>query len=449
MNENSLLGLAPTNWSRRLALLQVILLIIFSNSVQVPGQEPSGGKIAEMHSQATLLLEVRGVPFELVWIPAGEFMMGSETGDSDEKPVHRIRIDESFYMGRTEVTVRQFLAFVEATGYKTEGEKGNWSATYHPAGFPIVPGHARHRCQPGFQQTKDDPAVCISFNDAVAFCKWLSQETGKNCRLPSEAEWEYACRAGGDADSAQNLGEKGWYRDNAEGRTHPVGRKKPNAFGLYDMHGNAWEWCLDVWHSNYRGAPADGSPWLTEDYLPMAAIRRVLRGGAWCRRYFKLVGTFRYRGTPDFRSNGTGFRIVCSAMNVNEEPKIGEPAYKRPEKDSRPEENSSALDLAFTVHGENFELVRISPGQFLMGSERDSEEQPIHRVRIDYSFDIGKTEVTAGSSVLSSKRRAIRLTPRKSDGHGLARVKGIGILKRLSAGGIFRSSKPIMILQLV
>jgi len=390
-----MLGLVPSSWLRCLSLLSAVLLIIVNDPVQVLGQKPSGEKIAEKRYQATLLLKVDGVPFEFVQIPAGEFLMGSETGDSDEKPVHRVRIDESFYMGRTEVTVRQFQAFAEATGYKTEGEKGNWAATYHPAGFPIVPGHAHHWRQPGFRQTQDDPAVCISWNDAIAFCKWLSQETGEYCRLSSEAEWEYACRAGGDADSLQNLDEVGWYRDNSESRTHPVGQKKPNSLGLYDMHGNAWEWCLDLWHSNYQGAPADGSPWLTEDYLPMAAIRRVLRGGAWCRRDFKLSGTYRYRGTPDFRSDGTGFRIVCSATTVDDEPKIGKQAYKRPEKELPPSvENNKDPDLVFTVQGETFELVRISPGQFMMGSERDIEEQPIHRVQIDYSFDIGKAEVT-------------------------------------------------------
>lgn len=395
MKENSVSRLVLHDCLRCLSLLYAILLIIFSNSVQVPGKELSGEKIAENHNPATKLLEVDSVSFDLVRIPAGELLMGSDTGDSDEKPVHRVRIDESFYMARTEVTVRQYLVFVKATGYKTEGEKGNWAATYHPAGFPIVPGHAHHWRQPGFRQTQDDPVVCISFNDAVAFCKWLSQETGEYCRLPSEAEWEYACRTGGNEDSSQNIDSMGWYRDDADGRTHPVGQKKPNSHGLYDMHGNAWEWCLDVWHANYQGAPVDGSPWLTEDYLPLAAIRRVLRGGAWCRRDFKLSGTFRYRGTPDFRSDGTGFRIVCSAKNVNEEPKMGKPAYRRPEKEGLPpSDNRSTLDLVFTVHGETFELVKISPGQFLMGSERDVEEQPIHRVRINYSFNIGRTEVT-------------------------------------------------------
>jgi formylglycine-generating enzyme required for sulfatase activity len=260
-------------------VLPLMLLTIFSSHVHA--QEVASEKNrARNHSRAPFVLEAGGVPFEFVRIPAGEFLMGSETGDSDEKPVHRVRINESFYIGRTEVTVRQFRAFVEATGYKTEAEKGNWAASYSPAGFPIVPNRNLSWRQPGFRQSEDDPAVCISWNDAIAFCRWLSEETGRYCRLPCEAEWEYACRAGSDGGRVKDLDEVGWYRDNTARGTHPVAQKKPNAWGLYDMHGNAWEWCLDVWHSNYEGAPGDGSAWLTEDYLPRVAIRRVLRGGA-------------------------------------------------------------------------------------------------------------------------------------------------------------------------
>jgi formylglycine-generating enzyme required for sulfatase activity len=247
-----------------------------------------------------LKFRIRGVDFELVQIPAGEFQMGSRTGDSDEMPVHKVSIKESFYIGRTEVTVRQFRAFAEATGYKTEAERGNWGFNY-AWGFTIVPGRDFNWHQSKFPQTEDNPAVYISWNDAVAFCKWLSKETGRYFRLPSEAEWEYACRGGKDLDYSENPNETGWYRENSEGRTHPVGQKKPNAWGLFDMHGNAWEWCLDVWHSNYKGAPIDGSAWLREDY----AVRRVLRGGSWCRRDFELSATYRYRGTQDFRSDGS------------------------------------------------------------------------------------------------------------------------------------------------
>ncbi|MHC4243710.1 MAG: formylglycine-generating enzyme family protein, partial [Planctomycetota bacterium] len=205
-----------------------------------------------------LKFNIRGVDFELVQIPAGQFQMGSQASDSDERPVHRVRIKESFYMGRTEVTVRQFQAFAQATGYKTEAEKANWAYNYAWE-FPIVPGHGFNRHQLKFTQNEDHPVVCINWNDAVAFCRWLSKETGRHFRLPSEAEWEYACRGGKHFDYAENPNETGWYRDNSGGMTHPVGQKKPNAWGLYDMHGNVWEWCLDVWHSNYKGAPTDGS----------------------------------------------------------------------------------------------------------------------------------------------------------------------------------------------
>ena len=340
-------------------------------------------------SESKLLkFNIRGVDFELVQIPAGQFQMGSQTGDSDERPVHRIRIKESFYIGKTEVTVRQFQTFAQATGYKTEAEKGNWAYNY-AWGFPIVPGHGFNRHQLKFHQTEDNPVVCISWNDAVAFCNWLSKETGRHYRLPSEAEWEYACRGGKDFGYAENPNETGWYRDSSGGRTHPAGQKKPNAWGLYDMHGNAWEWCLDVWHSNYKGAPTDGSPWLREDYLPRIAIRRVLRGGAWCRLDFELSASYRYRGTQDFRSDGSGFRIASSKTIINEEPKISKSAYEKPSRQSVRRDKSIV-----SIDGEDFEFVRIEAGEFFKGSDKDGEEQPIHKVRIGYSFDIGKTEVT-------------------------------------------------------
>jgi len=360
-------------------LYQVLMVAMVLASCQVSASA-TGSKL--------LKINIRGATFEFVRIPAGRFQMGSETGDSDEKPVHHVRINESFYMGRTEVTVRQFRAFMQATGYKTEAEKGNWAAN-SSGGFTIVPGWGFNWRKPGFPQSEDDPAVCISWNDAVAFCKWLSKEAGEHYRLPSEAEWEYACRAGRKGNYVGNLNEIGWYRDNSGGATHPVAQKKPNAWGLYDMHGNAWEWCLDVWHSSYRGAPDNGSPWLTEDYLPRTAIRRVLRGGAWCRLDFELSTTYRYRGTPDFRSDGTGFRIVRSQAPVNEEPDISKPAYEYLNRQS-----VSGSKLVVNIDGVDFEFVRIPAGEFLMGSEEDSEEMPVHRVRIRYSFDIGKTEVT-------------------------------------------------------
>jgi len=370
----------------------VLIILMICNGRVYPRQSASAAHKPISRNGSALVLTAGDVPFEFVRIPAGEFRMGSETGDNDEKPVHRVRISESFYMGKTEVTVRQFRAFVRATGYQTEAEKGRWAANYAQYGgawYPIVPARDLSWRRPGFDTSDDNPAVCISFNDATALCRWLSKATGKCCRLPSEAEWEYACRAGDKGDRVENIGDVGWYRDNTTRGTKPIGQKKPNRWGLYDMHGNAWEWCLDVWHRNYESAPSDGRAWLTGDYLPRVAVRRLLRGGAWNRRDFELGGTYRYRGTEDFRSDGTGFRIVHSARIMDEEPKFDKPVYEFSNK-----KNATHSDLEVTFDDETFSFVRIPPGAFMMGSDWESGEQPIHRVRIDYGFDIGKTEIT-------------------------------------------------------
>ena len=376
----------------------VLILLMICGGGLYPRRGVLAANKADTGDRSSLVLTAGGVPFELVRIPAGSFLMGSEAGDNDEKPVHRVRIAESFYMGTTEVTIRQFRAFVQATGYRTEAERGRWAANYANyagAWFPIVPAGDLNWRRPGFDPSGDDPAVCISFNDAIAFCRWFTKATGTYCRLPTEAEWEYACRAGDDGGRVETIGDVGWYRDNAGGRTHPAGQKKPNRWGLYDMHGNAWEWCLDVWHSDYTSAPDDGRAWLTEDYLPRVAVRRLLRGGAWNRRDFELGGTYRYRGTEDFRSDGTGFRIVHSTTIIKEDPKLGKPVYERPNEQRPPARTSqNASDLTVILDAEAFMFVRIPPGQFMMGSDWESGEQPIHRVRIGYSFDVGRTEIT-------------------------------------------------------
>jgi formylglycine-generating enzyme required for sulfatase activity len=381
--------------NKRIPILYVLIIFTVLDGRTASQESASPIKKADSRKHGSLVLTAGDVLFEFLHVPAGEFLMGSEAGDNDEKPVHRVRIAESFYIGKTEVTVRQFRAFVEATGYQTEAEKGRWAANYIAGGFPIVPARDLHWRRPGFTQTDDHPVVCTSFNDAIAFCRWLSKATGEYCRLPSEAEWEYACRAGGDRGRTERVGDIGWYRDNTTRGTQPVAQKKPNRWGLCDMHGNAWEWCLDVWHSRYRGAPSDGGAWLTEDYLPRVAIRRLLRGGAWNRRDFNLSSTYRYRGTEDFRSDGTGFRIVHSSTMISEEPKVGKPVYERTNEKSTPVGTSRTdPDLEVTLDGETFTFIRIPPGEFVMGSDWESGEQPIHRVRIGYRFDLSKTEVT-------------------------------------------------------
>ena len=194
-----------------------------------------------------------GVNLEMVHVPAGEFLMGSPDSDKDadtwEKPQHRVRISKPFYLGACKVTVGQFRQFVSDTGYKTEGEKdGTGAASFANGNWTRKPEFTWKT--PGFSQSEDDPVVCVSWNDATAFCQWLGRKDGRSYALPKEAQWEYACRAGSTTkycfgDDEALLGEYAWHVGNSDGKTHPVGKKKPNAWGLYDMQGNAWEWCED------------------------------------------------------------------------------------------------------------------------------------------------------------------------------------------------------------
>jgi formylglycine-generating enzyme required for sulfatase activity len=165
--------------------------------------------------------------------------MGSAKDDivayKDEKPRHKVRISRSFYLGKYKVTVGQFKRFVKATNYQTQAEKAGDKKTWK---------------KPGLVQTDEHPVVCVSWVDAVAFCQWLAKETGATVRLPRAAEWEYSCRAKTTTkfyfgDDEADLGDYAWYSKNTGYGTKPCGLKKPNAFGLYDMHGLAYEWCYD------------------------------------------------------------------------------------------------------------------------------------------------------------------------------------------------------------
>jgi len=236
---------------------------------------------------------------EMVVIPAGTFRMGSPDDEkgraSDEGPVHLVRIAEPFALAAREVTVGEFRAFVEAKGYRTEAEKGQGCVTWDGAKWAY--DAKRTWRAPGFGQGADHPVVCVSWNDARAYLEWLSQEAKRTYRLPSEAEWEYAARAGsttarywgegpdGACDFANVADEtsKRQYNwapihqcDDGFVNTAPVGSFKANAFGLEDMLGNVWEWTKDCWNDAYRGAPSDGSAWTGGD-----CGRRVLRGGSW------------------------------------------------------------------------------------------------------------------------------------------------------------------------
>jgi formylglycine-generating enzyme required for sulfatase activity/serine/threonine protein kinase len=197
---------------------------------------------------------------EMVVIPAGTFQMGDIQGDGNEseRPVHTVHITRPFAIGRYEVTFEEYDGFAAAAGRK----------------LPVDNGWGRGQ----------RPVINVSWNDAVEYAKWLSIQTGKRYRLPIEAEWEYAARSGGQEERwtgtsrEQELSEYAWYYANSGSKTQPVGGKKPNGLGLYDMGGNVSEWVEDCWHNNYAGAPTDGSAWGQENDGNFG--HRVLRGGS-------------------------------------------------------------------------------------------------------------------------------------------------------------------------
>jgi formylglycine-generating enzyme required for sulfatase activity len=339
--------------------------------------------------------EIAGAEFQLVTMQPGTFIMGSDSQDGDERPAHKVTIDYSFDIGKTEVTVAQFRAFVEAAGYEKQGWTWDRRCSDHM-------GSAENRpCQnPGFEQKDSYPIVRVDYNDAKAFCEWLSRQTGQHFRLPTEAEWEYACRAGTNGDYSGNIEQMVWFDVTSEGLIHPVALKKPNPWGLYDMYGNVWEWCEDIYYWNYKNTPADGSAALMPDVPADVASRRALRGGCCCSPKESCRSSSRYGAYRLFRQCTTGFRIVRCAKPVARRP--GRPAYTAKKTNKPPvsgAEHPSKLTL--TVDNIDFNLVHIDPGTFTMGSEHNyvdeykwTYELPAHKVSIDYSYYMGTTEVT-------------------------------------------------------
>ncbi len=256
-----------------------------------------------------------GMKFRL--IQPGTFMMGSpasEAGRASDERQHQVTLTQPFYMGVYPVTVGDFKRFVDKVGYKTEGERDGKGA-YGRTGKEWKQDAKITWRNPGFTQTDKDPVVCVSWNDAQSYCQWLSALEGKSYRLPTESEWEYGCRAGSRTaycfgDGEARLGEYAWYDSNSGNKTHAVDQKKPNAWGLYDMHGNVWEWCSD-WHGEYpSGAVTDPTGASTGSY-------RVLRGGCWYVVAANCRSAIRLRFGPSFRSYYLGFRLALSSLGTS------------------------------------------------------------------------------------------------------------------------------------
>ena len=271
---------------------------------------------------------------EMVVIPAGRFLMGaapeeeqseklSETVRNHSQPRHGVEVAR-FSAGKFEVTRRQYRAFVDASGRSGEG-----CFVWIDGKFEFENDLSANWRNPGYAQEDSHPATCISWRDAKAYVVWLSQRTGKAYRLLTEAEWEYAARAGtttrrfwgdyGDescayangADQttkAQVPGAANWLVANCNDRyahTAPVGSYRANAFGLFDMLGNVWEWTEDCWNGNYGDAPSDGRAWATGD-----CSQRVVRGGSWSDIPMFLRSALRFRGSTAIRDSYVGFRVA-------------------------------------------------------------------------------------------------------------------------------------------
>jgi len=237
-----------------------------------------------------------------VRIPGGEFTMGLTAGSANETPAHKVRI-KSFLMARTEVTVGQFARFVQDTGYQTDAEKQGAARVWDGNDWVSLPGASWRN--PVETCADNCPVSYISWNDAAAFCRWAKM------RLPTDAEWEYAAGGGrehlswaGTAHGAE-LHEYAWFRLNSGKQLHPVGGKKPNRFGLYDMSGNASEWCADWFDQSYYAESPRENP-----LGPSSGTSRVLRGGSVFNDATRVRVMYRGMQLPDFAHSAIGFRPV-------------------------------------------------------------------------------------------------------------------------------------------
>ncbi|MCY2929444.1 MAG: formylglycine-generating enzyme family protein [Planctomycetota bacterium] len=248
-------------------------------SAEGPASQPAGELALDLGNQVTM---------KLVLIPAGKFQMGSPAGEQgrnpNEGPQHEVTITKPFYMGVCEVSLGQYQALM--------GKKAADADT-----------------------ANSEAAVAnISWDDAAKFCAKMSAKTGKTVSLPTEAQWEYACRAGsntrfhyGDDNGNEKLVDYAWYNKTSGGLAHPGGQKKPNAWGLFDMHGNVSEWCADWYADSYAGAGA------VDPQGPATGTARVLRGGSWDDDAPDCRCAYRFSIAPGDRSIGYGFRVVVDA----------------------------------------------------------------------------------------------------------------------------------------
>jgi formylglycine-generating enzyme required for sulfatase activity len=270
---------------RQVSTFAVVVFVALSSLAVATAAEPKEADSKTKSPPKELTVDLgKGAKLDLVSIPAGEFMMGSpdsdKDADTDEKPQHRVRITKPFYMGKYLISQEQWEAVMGRNPSKFKGPK--------------------------------NPVEQVSWEDCQKFLGKLNAKVGSGAgkfQLPSEAQWEHACRAGSKTrycfgDDASKLGDYAWYEKNSDDKTHPAGEKKPNTWGLYDVHGNVWEWCQDCYEDGYyKESPADD---------PTGAATgsgRVIRGGSWCGPAGACRPAYRGGILPGIRSDLQGFRV--------------------------------------------------------------------------------------------------------------------------------------------
>ena len=250
---------------------------------------------------------INSIGMKLVLIPKGTFQMGSpesEHGRDDDETQHFVTLSKDFFLGVTVVTQAQYQTVIGENPSYFQGKALQGDSSNHPV-------------------------ECVSWNEAVEFCKRLSSLTeemqaGRIYRLPTEAEWEYACRAGsktafGFGDEVESLNSYAWFSDYRNRKTHPVGQKKANTWGLYDMHGNVWEWC-NCWYGKYPTRA------VKDPTGPNNRSARVRRGGSWCNEATICRSAKRWSSKPSNRAYNYGFRVALSSPEI---PKQAEPGQDK------------------------------------------------------------------------------------------------------------------------
>ena len=327
-------------------LIAVLGLWIAPPSSRVP-QDMAADEVMRMPAEARQiperrveLKEVRGpiagrewlVPDTGMWIvtnilikfmpvASGSFDMGSNDGKPDERPVHRVSITSDYWLEKAEVTQAEFEMFIKDSAFRTQAERQGWSYVWDGISWEKEKGSYWKSMFIGSGR----PVTCVSWEDAVAYCDWLTARErragrlpdGYEYRLPTEAEWEYAARGGAQSrghkySGSENAGEVAWYSDNSGSKPHPVREKSANELGLYDMSGNVWEWCLDRYDYEYYGKSADVDPVNMSE-----GSYRVLRGGSWSDPAGSVLSANRAGFTPTGTNNNMGFR-VCFARRSSD-----------------------------------------------------------------------------------------------------------------------------------